>query len=110
MAAEAVLVVKPLTRATLAVQGPTDRCLSSAKVMFPDWPGARAMICWAGNDPALMPPEPPARPAVPFGSTARPPVLGTWARISDWPLADWCPVMEVMANVVGGAPPWPTAR
>src|SRR5580698_22388 len=110
MAAVAVLVVIPLTRLIVTRQEPVGRLLGGVKVMFPVWPGARVMIRWAANGPALLFPGPSARRALPFRSTARPPVLSTWAMRDGCPLADRLAVMEVMAKEVGGAPPFPTAR
>src|ERR1700727_1499034 len=109
MAAVAVQVVISLARLIVTRHEAVGRSLGGAKVMFPVWPGARVMICWAGNGPALLFPGPSARRALPSRSTARPPVLSTWATMDGWPLADRRAVMEVMAKLVGGAPPFPTA-
>src|ERR1700722_9063691 len=110
MEAVAVDVVSPLTTEMLACQGPLGRSLGGPKVRFPDWPGARVMICCAGKGPAEVLPGPPVRRAVPFRSTARPPVFSTWATMDGQPAADRRAVMDVMAKFVGGAPPRPTAR
>jgi hypothetical protein len=105
-----VRVVRPLTRVTLAFQGPLGTLLGGANVMVPDWPGARVMICCARKGPAPVLPGPSDRRTVPFRSTARPPVFSTWTRMDGRPRADRCPVTEAMVKFVGGAPPCPTAR
>src|SRR6202030_20929 len=110
MVAVAVQVVIPLTSLIVTRHEPAGRLLGGAKVMLPVWPGARVMICWAGNGPALLFPGPPARRALPSRSTGRPPVLSTWAMMDGCPLADRRAVMEAMAKLVGRAPPFPTAR
>ena len=102
-------VVTPLIRLTLACQGPLGKPLGGAKVTFPDWPGARVMPR-ARKGPALVPPGPAVRRTLPDTSTARPPVLSTWAAMDGKPAADRCPVTDVMMNFVGGAPPRPTDR
>ena len=61
MAAVAVQVVMPLARLIVTRHEPVGRSLGGAKVMFPLWPGARVMICWAGNGPALLSPGPPGQ-------------------------------------------------
>ena len=54
--AVAVAVVSPLTRVTLACQGPLGRLLGGANVTFPDWPGARVMTCCSVKGPAAVSP------------------------------------------------------
>src|SRR6266536_3655829 len=110
MEAVAVRVVRPLTRVTLAFQGPLGTLLGGENVMVPDWPGARVMICRARQGPAPLLRGPSDRRTVPFRSTARPPVFSTRTPMVGRPPADRCAVTEAMVKFVGGAPPRPTAR
>ena len=58
MVAEAVRRVNPLVRLTVARQGPDGSRRPGMKVTVSAWPGARVMIWWIGNGPALLPPGP----------------------------------------------------
>jgi hypothetical protein len=79
MVADAVSAFSPLTILILASHGPMGNSRRTTKVTGMDWPGASVTIRCKLSGPALVPPGPFQSRTVPDKSTARPPVLSTWA-------------------------------
>src|SRR6266568_3877873 len=100
----------PLVRVRCACQGPSASRGSSVTVTGPAWPGARVAAAVTGNGPALADPGPSDRVREPVMSSARAPVLWTWAVTLGVPSGARSAVSSVISKLDAGSPPGPMSR